>query len=64
MIRWFMFESPPKRTLEQPRLKKPTARTAVMDELITRRKILQTTYANMLAHVVENRDGDLILSPD
>ena len=40
------------------------AHTDVMHELQSRRKLLQCKYKNMLAYDVENKNGDLQLSPD
>ena len=38
--------------------------SAVMEELTNRRTLLQTKYANLLAFDADNREGDLVLSPD
>ena len=41
-----------------------TAHQNVMRELRCRRKLLQTEYNTLLGYDVENKDGDLVLSPD
>jgi len=40
------------------------AHSLVMNEFTERRNLLQTKYCNLLSFDVENRNGDLVLSPD
>ena len=41
-----------------------TAHQNVMRELRSRRTLLQSEYRSLLAYDVENKNGDLVLSPD
>lgn len=40
------------------------AHLAVMRELKERRTLLQEKYKHLISYDVENKDGDLVLSPD